>query len=253
MNGLGLALVAAFGVILAIVAPPCLRLRRRRRLLASPLPAALGAGLRQTRAWQRTPAALRPQLEGRVRVFLAEQSFVGCGGLEVDAAMRMEIASQACLLLLGSRVAYDELRAILVYAEPFVVPRHDEEDGVVTEYEEEVSGETWDTSRIILAWSDVANADEYCNPVLHEFAHHLDHLEGTLSAHPALMAAYRQLQAAVDAGDEPPIDPDALQNLAEFAAYATEVFFEAPQALLSFSAPLNRALIEYYGVDPARW
>lgn len=253
MNALVAVLAAALGVIVAILAGPWRRQRRRRRLLAAPTPPARQALLERTRAWRRLPAGLRPRWAARVNVFLDEQSFVGCGGLEVDEGMRLEIASQACLLRLGQDVAYDELRAILVYPGPFVVPQRDEEDGIVTEYEQEVSGEAWDTSKVILAWRDVADADETCNPVLHEFAHHLDHAEGVLRAHPALLAASALLRARVEAGADSPVDPDALRDPAEFVAYATEAFFEVPRALASFHAPLYGALAQYYGVDPASW
>jgi MtfA peptidase len=51
--------------------------------------------------------------------------------------MKLTIAAQACLLVLGrDEHVYDELRSVLVYPSQFVVPQswHDE-DGVVTEEE----------------------------------------------------------------------------------------------------------------------
>jgi Mlc titration factor MtfA (ptsG expression regulator) len=44
-------------------------------------------------------AADRKELEGLTRVFLAENSFEGCGGLVLPDARRRTIAVQACLLL----------------------------------------------------------------------------------------------------------------------------------------------------------
>ncbi len=253
MNALGGILAAALVIIAAIAAPPWWRHRRRRQRLATPLPAPLQALLEQTRSWRRLPASLRPVLAARVHVFLHEQSFVGCAGAVVDANMRVEIASQACLLLLGPRVCFAELRSILVYPEPFIVPQREEEHGVVTEYEQEVSGEAWDTSSVILAWSDVASADERCSPVVHEFAHHLDHADGVLRNRPQVRASFEALAATIERGDQTPLDPDALQNEAEFIAYASEAFFEAPQRLASFDSPLYEELAHYYGVDPTAW
>ena len=74
---------------------------------------------------------------------------------------------------------YDDLRSILVYPGAFWVEDevHDD-DGLVTRRRRELSGEAWDSQRIILSWEDVAEtaqrpADGY-NVVLHEFAHYLD-------------------------------------------------------------------------------
>ena len=103
------------------------------------------------------PVALRARFEGLVTTFLAEKQFVGCNGLEITDEIRVTIAAQACLLLLGrpGRV-YDELHSILVYPSAFWVEDEvEDEAGVVTPRRRELSGESWDSHRIILSWEDI--------------------------------------------------------------------------------------------------
>jgi len=172
VTALLLALGAAAGVLAWLLGAPWWRRRRRARLRRSPLPAEQQALLQESRAWRRLPPDLRARLAERVRVFLAERDFTGCGGLEVTEAMRVEIAAQACLLVLRrSEHVFDELRSILVYPDEFVVRDEIVEDGVVSERERALAGQSWDTSRIILSWRDVRASGEGYNVVIHEFAH----------------------------------------------------------------------------------
>jgi len=50
--------------------------------------------------YSRLSPADRQELEGYIRIFLAEKQFEGCGGQEITAEVRVLIAAQACLLLL---------------------------------------------------------------------------------------------------------------------------------------------------------
>lgn len=267
MNALAIVLAAAVAVIVAIVGPPLLRQRRRSRLLQSAMAEPDRSLLHATRAHQRLPLALQPALEARVRVFLAEQAFIGCAGLSVTRAMRLEIASQACLLLLGrDRRVYDQLRSILVYPDGFLVPRSDYADGVVTEYELPVSGESRGTANVILAWRDVAAANPRCSPVIHEFAHYLDHEEGATGGSwtrggrrgaarwaRVMGCAFAKLQREVEAGRETLLEEDALENETEFFAFATEAFFESARELAADDPELYAELARYYRLDPAAW
>ena len=76
--------------------------RRRRRLLAEPFPEAWRAIVeRNIRHFAELDDAERERLCGFVQVFVAEKTFEGCGGLELDDEMRVTIAAQAGLLVLG--------------------------------------------------------------------------------------------------------------------------------------------------------
>jgi MtfA peptidase len=267
VTALALACVVAAAIIAMIVAQPLLRRRHRAQLAATPLPAALGRLLAGTSAWRRLPAALRPRLAARVQVFLAEREFIGCGGLEVTDAMRIAIAAQACLLVLGhSEHVFDALGSILVYPDEFVVSEDFETDGVVTHGRRALSGQSWDTSRIVLSWRDVADAGDGYNVVLHEFAHYLDAEHGAPDGAPLLAApgdydrwaevmnrAYHELETKAAAGAETLLDRYALEDRAEFFAVATETFYELPRELAAEHPQLYAELARYYRLDPAAW
>jgi Mlc titration factor MtfA (ptsG expression regulator) len=198
--------------------------------------------------------------------FVKQKYFEGCGGLVVDDTMRRVIAFQACLLIARRGLhCYSELRSILVYPGEFLISDSIEDEfGVVTEYTEEASGQAVDTARILLSWPDVqlagTGSDGY-NVVIHECAHHLDHmLDGALTApagatpwHELLDREYAALVAAADAGENTLIDPYGSEDPAEFFAVASEAFIELPDALQAQHPELYAALAKLYLLDPARW
>jgi MtfA peptidase len=173
-------LAVAVAVLASLLVPPLLRRRRRGlafgQVLPEPLRVAIAHNVPVTRS---LPPDLARRLHGLIISFLAEKQFVGCNGLVLTDEIRGTIAAQACLLLLGRRGLYDELQSILVYPSAFWVEDevHDD-DGLVTHRRRELSGEAWDSHRIILSWEDIEEtscrpADGY-NVVLHEFAHYLE-------------------------------------------------------------------------------
>ncbi len=267
MTALLVALAIGALVLVWLAGAPLLRRRRRGRLLASPPTGRERAALARSRAWRRLPRALRPRLAARVRVFLAERQFVGCGGLAVSDDMRTEIATQACLLILNrSEHVFDELRSILVYPDEFVVRDDVEEHGVVTERERTLAGQSWDTSRILLSWRDVRDSGDGYNVVIHEFAHYLDHEEGAANGAPLLdgprdyarwaevmQQAFAALEARTEAGEDTLLDPYAVEDEAEFFAVASEAFFELPRELRAEHPQLYAELAGFYRLDPALW
>jgi MtfA peptidase len=259
MWALTVVLVLAVGTITMILLPSVLRARRRKRLRA-PDNDLLRARLARTRIWRRLPTSLRPLLEDRVRVFLGEREFIGCGGLKITEPMRITIAADACVLLLGhERHVYDDLQAILVYPDEFIVPDLSEEHGIVTEESRPLSGQSWDTSRIILSWKDVTEAGPGYNVVVHEFAHYHDCMAGFSSASAGdewrivLDRAFATLEAA-EVNEQPCVlDPYSLESDAEFFAVASEAFIEQPLALLEDFPEVYAALKQVYGLDPIEW
>ena len=120
---------------------------------------------------------LRDRLERLVSGFIGEKEFVGGGGLALKPQMKVAIAAQACLLVLGRDThVYDRLRSVLVYPSQFVVSGEwSEEHGIVTRGRRVLAGETWDVSRIVLSWEDVESRGEAggaYNVVIDEFAHY---------------------------------------------------------------------------------
>lgn len=278
------AILAVAAVVLAsLLLPPLLRGRRRRLAFGQDLAVPLRDSIaRNVPITQSLPPDLARRLDGLVIAFLAEKQFVGCNGLEVTDEIRGTIAAQACLLLLGRRGLYDELQSILVYPSTFWVEDevHDD-DGLVTHRRRELSGEAWDSHRIILSWDDIEQtarepADGY-NVVLHEFAHYLEaegrglaplsssplppsrerSTEGRVRAldawHKDLVAEYEALCDTVDRGEPTYIDPYAAEDENEFFAVASEEFLECPADLLVSHPRLYALLREFYGIDPVAW
>ncbi len=275
--------LAATAVIAWLLVGPLLAARRRRAAMARPLDPRLAEIIAQNvpiRA--RMPADLAVRHDALVSAFLAEKKFVGCGGLEITDDIRATIAALACLLVLGRRGHYDELRSVLVYPSAFWVEDEvEDEAGVVQKRRRDLSGESWDSSRIILSWEDVLESAEYpgegYNVALHEFAHYLDAEGLGLAGLPKapdrqqassggrksvrsleqwsaeLTREFEALQAAVDRDEETFFDPYAAEDTAEFFAVATEDFFDRSVQLRDAHPRLYALLQEFYALDPAAW
>jgi Mlc titration factor MtfA (ptsG expression regulator) len=254
----------------ALLVQPWWTRRRHRQLSRQPFPRAWARILqRRVPLTRRLPWPLRRRLLGLIQVFIADKPFIGCAGRPIDDEVRVTIAAQACLLLLGQGDdrCYPQLRQVLVYPEPFVVPRRQWlPGGVVNEQPQVLAGESWSQGQVILAWSEVlagaADPDDGHNVVLHEFAHQIDQDGGQADGRPWLHdAQQRQHWAAVmDEGlarlREAPSDTlDAYGSTdpAEFFAVATEAFFERPQALATTAPQLYAELSRLFRLDPQRW
>jgi hypothetical protein len=279
---------AAIGVLAWLIIGPWWRARRRTARMAEPLPAVTVAAIdRNVPAVRRLPPELRARLESLMGVFLAEKKFVGCNGLVVTDEIRSTVAALACLLVLGRRGHYDELYSVLVYPTAFWVEDEvEDEAGVVAQRRRVLSGEAWESSRIILSWEDVLeaarNPGEGYNVALHEFAHYLDAeglglaapppspparetaTAGRVRAAPSdirpisrwaddLADEFESLLDAVDRGECTFLDPYAAEDAAELFAVATEDFFERPTELLGAHPRLYALLQEFYALDPAAW
>lgn len=246
---------------------------RLAHVLARPLTRAqLGYVERAVSHYDGMPAALRERLLRLVKQFLHQKNFVGCAGLEVTEEMRVTIAAQACLLVLGqpSRV-YPGLHTILVYPGAFLVPRRQtDEAGVVTEMRQDLLGESWGDGRVVLSWEHVRRrgvvAEGTHNVVLHEFAHQLDSESGSTNGAPFLGSPERyrswaetlsrdftELRRDAWWGQSDVLDPYGATSPAEFFAVATEAFFEQPHALATRHPALYGEFEAYYRVDPRTW
>lgn len=210
-------------------------------------------------------SAERQRLKKLSEAFLAEKEFTAANGLVLTDEICVAIAAQGCLPILNLGLsAYRDWVGIVVYPDEFVVPRaiHDE-DGVVHEYADVLSGEAWDGGPVIVSWHDAQMAGDGYNVIIHEFAHKLDMLNGEADGMPALhsgldaaewervfSAAYENFCARVDDDEETLIDPYASNDPAEFFAVLSESFFELP-AVVHHDYPAVYALLQrYYQQDP---
>lgn len=258
--------------LLAIVAPPWLRRRRRARHFASPLPPGYAEILeRNVPLYLKMPKALREELRGHVNVFLREKRFIGCGGLQVTDEMRVTIAGHACMLLLHRNARYfPGFTSILVYPDAYLVDEVSYDGEVEIRGQDARAGESWHRGPVILSWQDVvetfSGAGNGQNVVLHEFAHKLDEENADIEGLPVLASksqyrewarvlteTYESLEGALKTADNPVFDDYALTSPAEFFAVATESFFEKAAEVKRQFPDLYAQFREYYGVDPASW
>lgn len=210
----------------------------------------------------------RIRLRDRVVLFLHEKSIAGAGGLELRDEMRIGIAVQACMLILGLDLDYYRgWVEVIVYPEEFVAEyEYMDGDGVVHRVEEPMSGESWLAGPVVLSWADAKmRGDRHgYNVVIHEFAHKLDMLNGDANGYPPLHAgmdrgawssafaeAYEHFRARVERGESSGIDPYAAENPAEFFAVISEAFFEIPETVLAEYGAVYRQLADFYRQDPA--
>ena len=238
--------------------------QRRRELLAEPFPAEWREHLaNNVRQYVYLKPAKQAAVQTVVRVMVAEKHWSGGAGVTVTDEMKVTVAAQASLLVLGFDEAYffDRVQSIILYPTSYVHPprqggRH-------------VAGEAWYHSPIIVSWKHVLQAGRNeangGNVVLHEFAHYLDGLDGDVDGSPPLQgreqektwyrvteAEYRRLVGQARRREVSLLDQYGATNRAEFFAVATECFFEQPLAMQRQHEELYAVLCDFYRQDPAQ-
>jgi len=213
----------------------------------------------------------RIELRRLCSLFLDRKQFHGVGGLTVTDDMAVLIAAQACLPVLKLGLGlYDGFVGIVVHPDEVVAQRSVmDEDGVVHEYEENLTGEAMSGGPLMLAWADVHDAAEAAdwayNVVIHEFAHIIDMAaEGVADGVPPLPdaaarerwievidASWEAFCALVDSGVDTVVDPYGAEAVEEFFAVAVEAFFVAPVPFKRESAAMYELLAGYFRQDPA--
>ncbi len=218
------------------------------------------------------PQTDQQHLQLLIKLFLADKTFYGCAGQEIDDDIRVTVAAQACLLLLKKKgMPYPELKSVLIYPSTFIATREvANELGLVSTSHIAMLGESWSQGKVVLAWDNVQkgvmNLSDGQNVVLHEFAHQLDHESGSTNGAPVLSTngAYKSwapvfsdefetLQKDAAIGRQNLLDHYGATNPAEFFAVATETFFERPKEMASNHEELYALLKEYYQLDPRQW
>lgn len=161
------------------------------------------------RIFRGMPESDGARLRKLATLFLATKRFDPVQGAEIDEHLKISVAAQACLPLVGlcdpqkaGDDSADELSALLrglswyrSFATIFVTPdmyrvtRHNMDDaGVVEEYEDEFAGEAFELGPVALSVPDVeasGRGDGY-NVIIHEMAHKLDGLDGNFDGCPPL-------------------------------------------------------------------
>ncbi len=158
--------------------------RRRRQILATPFPDAWLEHLQKNVAVYRLlTEAEQAKLRDDLRIFMAEKEWEGCGGLVLTDEMKVTVAAQACLLLLGVEHDYFRfVKTILLYPSAYRAPEGEMGPAGIVQEGLGRAGEAWHRGPVVLAWDSVVaggqNHRDGHNVVLHEFAHQLDFLDG---------------------------------------------------------------------------
>ncbi len=210
--------------------------------------------------------------------FLSRKKFFGAGGFEVTEFIRVQIAAQACILILELGTGgYEGWNDIVIYPATFRTRREfTDSAGVVHTITAALAGEAWLGGPVVLAYDAITKADgmHAHNVVIHEFAHKLDMQNGPANGFPplhrgmkksawnrAFMAGYldfcaRADQAKADAYRDGgaglqglPLDAYAGENPAEFFAVISEAFFEAPHAVKTAFPAVYQQLVLFYRHD----
>ena len=246
-----------------------LKRRKRRKIAEQPWPRHWSEVLsRNVRQYRIANESLRTRWQDVTKVIVAEKFWEGCEGLQVTDEIRVTIAAQAAMMLLGVKDFYfDNVRTILIYP---AFQRATMRDGMVVEEGRPLAGQAWQGGPVVLSWADVlagsrSNTDGR-NLVVHEFAHCLDGLDGEMGGNPVFddpelsrrwqkvcVREFEQLKRAAIAGRRVLLDHYGASSRAEFFAVASETFFEMPERMQQSMPELFELMVEFYRVNPATW
>ncbi len=196
--------------------------------------------------------AERERLQGWIAIFVAEKRFEGCGGMAIDDEVRVSIAGQAGLIVLGMPDEFfDRLQSVLVYPGDYFGKRSTPLDG----------------GSMVLSWPRVVEGgrlrDGPRSVVIHECAHAIDLLDGEIDGVPPLASATARREwtrgmldcrerfvEALDEGRFVAFDDYAAEGPGEFFAVASECFFQDPHRLHRYDRDLYTLMVEAWRQDP---
>jgi Mlc titration factor MtfA (ptsG expression regulator) len=235
---------------------------RRQRLLAKPFPLQWETWLHhRVLHYRMLDERERASLRIGVRVIVAEKYWEGCSGLVVTDEMKVAIAGQASLMLLGiEHDFFGAVNTILIYPSTFRIG--DERD--------QLDGQSHHRGPVILSWdrvyedgTDLSSPD---NLVIHEFAHQLDEMDGFINGtpylpnqqladrwHAAMNLEFNRLVDNLNANRESFLGDYAATDDAEFFSVASERIFMQPNKLQRLYPSLFQLLADFYRVDPRKW
>jgi len=197
-------------------------------------------------------------------------------GMVLTDEIRITLCAQAAILIFGledpekdpSLDWFHNWHEIIVYPAPFRNTKKEVFNGAgwLVSWAGVEAGETQYQGPIIIDWSSDKPHPlrSHANQVLmHELAHKLDMLDGSVDGHPPLHAnmsqkdwynafepAYQKLKTAAANGRHTAITPYAATSPAEFFAVTTEYFFEAPARLHQVFPKVYQQLTLFYRQDP---
>ncbi|MCZ7531899.1 MAG: zinc-dependent peptidase [Acidimicrobiia bacterium] len=220
------------------------------------------------RWWPLGDAELQRNLEQTVIGFLSSKSFESARGLDLTEDIKVTIAAQASLLVLGIGLdEYRDVTTIIVY--PSTAVRSSKrrlEGGIESQGPTALSGESMLHGPVMVTWDSALKATRHPerghNVVFHEFAHKLDMADGVTDGVPRLqdreahrdwMRVMKGALADLREGRPRYIDSYGAVGLAELFAVLTEAFFTVPAELKIQEPEIYALLSSFYRLDPADW
>lgn len=245
---------------------------RRNRLIQKPAPGTWTEILSEYFwYWHVLTEPQRKRLLNLIKIFVNEKEIVVPKETQNPEAVRVVVAAAACLMLLGftNLYCFDRIETIVVTTKPFRQKMAPSFVGGVF-HEVVASGVYSKNAPVAVSWRDIrrqcGSPDSGTNVVIHEFAHHVDDLDGTLAGDPPfekkehvrewtelVQREMEALENQVRLGIDTVIDPYGLSNPTEFFAVCCEAYFCAPIEFESGHPELFRLLNVLFQVDPRPW
>jgi Mlc titration factor MtfA (ptsG expression regulator) len=246
--------------------------RRRKRLAAKPVPPSWESILQQ-RLWY-WPYLSRTQqirLLKLMQIFIHEKEIVVPAEIKQPDEARVLVAGAACTMLLGFEDLYcfDRVKTVIFTLRPFRQRVHNA--GVPGVFGEMIASGVYQRGApIALSWPDFSrecfHPELTRNVAIHEFAHHIDDLNGAMDGEPpfpntkqaeAWKLAADEARARVDEldsiGISTAIDDYGLTDEMEFFAVACEAFFCNPNALANEFPTVFELLESLFRLDTRLW
>lgn len=221
---------------------------------------------RRSAQWRLLDEAERDRLGELTDWLLTERRWEAARGLELTDEVRTTVAAHACLLILGlDERWYDEVGAIVV-RDGSMAGRVGSGGvkGAVTQYD--IDGEAQHgNGPVMVSWRaarrEAANLRLGRDVVLHEFAHKLDMLDGTLDGTPSLpdqaaldrwvAVCTRHYDDVVKGRSGRLLRSYAATNATEFFSVATESFFTRSLEMAEEKPDLYEVFAGFFRQDPA--
>ena len=222
--------------------------------------------------WNSLSGHQRDRLQQWVVTFTSRKNWEGCGGLRLSDDMKLAVAGQVGLMVLGwdQPFYFDHVPSILIYPNAFIAPRKVSiGSGMHLEAEQALEGEAWYGGPVIVSWSDVLEParGKPHNLVIHEFAHQLDMLNGESADgipplpdrrridrwQAVLEDARDQLSEACRNSRRTILDCYGCSSQSELFAVSCEAFFEAGSQLFDEYPLLYQELASLFRLETHLW
>ena len=217
--------------------------------------------------WRRLDDEERARLETLALELMAEVHWEAANGFEITDEIKVMIATEACVLILGlPDDSFRGVHTVLVHPTTVVLTgEHSQVAGIVSDGPMPILGQAELHGPVTIVWDAVKEEARHPgsghNVVLHEFAHRLDMLDGAADGTPPMGSVQqserwvevctRVYGQVVEGRGGTALRSYAGVNPAEFFAVATEAFFDDPVDLRRQQPDLYEVLSDYYGQDPA--